>query len=203
MKFLYVLVDENLTWVDHITTVENKLSRNVGLLYKAKNYINKKLMVNLYYSIIYSYSNYANIAWCSTSITKLKKLASKQKQALPTIPILTLESEWRKQIMKKLCIWNIYQLNIYNALNLMFKVKNSPIPDAFQNRFYLTSHDYFTKNRMYNFKETRFSVKITKFAISWHGSRLWKEILDNNTNSLFQKTIKNRLTNLENVVSFF
>ena len=161
------MVDENLTWVDHVTTVENKLSRNVGLLYKAKNYINKKFMVNLYYSIIHSYSNCANIAWCSTSITKLKKLASKQKQALRTIPILTLESESRsKQIMKKLCILNIYQLNIYNALNLMFKVKNSPIPDAFQNRFCLTSHNYFTKNRMYNFKEPRFSVKITKFAIS-------------------------------------
>ena len=36
IKFLGVLVDENLTFVDHITTVENKTSKNVGLLYKAK-----------------------------------------------------------------------------------------------------------------------------------------------------------------------
>ena len=28
IKFLGVLIDENLTWIDHITLVENKLSKN-------------------------------------------------------------------------------------------------------------------------------------------------------------------------------
>ena len=80
----------------------------------------------------------------------------------------------------------------------MFKAKNGLIPDAFQNKF----------NSMCNFKELRLSLKITKFAISSRGPRLWNKILDNNTKaftsySLFQTTIKNRLTNLENVVLFF
>ena len=73
IKFLGVLVDENFTWIDHITLVENKLSKNLGLLHKAKNYLNKKSMVSLYYSFIHSYLNYGKIAWCSTSMTKLKK----------------------------------------------------------------------------------------------------------------------------------
>ena len=63
----------------------------------------------------------------------------------------------------------------------MFKVKNGSIPDTFQNKFHLISHDYFTKNSMYNFKEPRFSLKITKFAISSCGPRLWNKILDNDT----------------------
>ena len=48
----------------------------------------------------------------------------------------------------------------------MFKVKNGLIPDAFQNKFNMISHDYFTKNSMCNFKEPQFSLKVTKFAIS-------------------------------------
>ena len=52
IKFLRVLVDENLTWIGHITLVENKLSKNLELLHKAKNYLNKKSMVSLYYSFI-------------------------------------------------------------------------------------------------------------------------------------------------------
>ena len=37
------MVDENLTWVD-TATVENKSSKNLGLLYKAKNYyLNRKI----------------------------------------------------------------------------------------------------------------------------------------------------------------
>ena len=64
------------------------------------------------------------------------------------------------------------------------------------------------KNGMCNFKEPRFSLKITKFAILSRGPRLWNKILDNNTKaftsySLFQTTIKDRLINLENVVLFF
>ena len=35
IKFLGNLIDENLTWIDQIT-VENKLSKNLGLLLKAK-----------------------------------------------------------------------------------------------------------------------------------------------------------------------
>ena len=74
IKFLGVLVDQNLTWIEHITLVENKLSKNLGLLHKAKNYLNKKSMESLHYSFIHSCLNYGNIAWCSTSMTKLKKL---------------------------------------------------------------------------------------------------------------------------------
>ena len=160
------MVDENRTWIDHITLVENKLSKNLGFLHKAKKYLNKKSMVNLYYSFIHSYLNYGNIAWCSTSMTKLKKLLSKQKQALRTIPVPTSQFESHsKQIMRELCILNIYQLNIY-VLNLMFKAKNGLIPGAFQSKLNRISHDYFTKNSMCNFKEPRFSLKITKFAIS-------------------------------------
>ena len=86
----------------------------------------------------------------------------------------------------------------------MFKAKNGLVPDAFQNKFNMISHDYFTKNSMCNFKEPRFSLKITKFTISSRGPRLWNKILNNNTNaftsySLFQTTIKNRLINLENL----
>ena len=35
-KLLGVMVDANFSWVNHTTIVENKLSKNLGLLYKAK-----------------------------------------------------------------------------------------------------------------------------------------------------------------------
>ena len=36
IKFLGVMVDEHLNWKDHINVIENKLSKNLGLLHKAK-----------------------------------------------------------------------------------------------------------------------------------------------------------------------
>ena len=39
----------------------------------------------LYLSFFHSYLNYENIAWCSTFITKIKKLYRKQKQAIAAL----------------------------------------------------------------------------------------------------------------------
>ena len=36
IKFLGVLLDENLSWKEHIKYNENKVAKNIGLLYRAK-----------------------------------------------------------------------------------------------------------------------------------------------------------------------
>ena len=34
------MIDECITWKDHIRTVENKIAKNIGLLYRAKQLLN-------------------------------------------------------------------------------------------------------------------------------------------------------------------
>ena len=74
IKFLGILVDEPLSCIDHINTLENKLSKTVGLLYKAKPFLSAKAMKSLYFSFFHSYLTYGTIACCSTAMTKLKKI---------------------------------------------------------------------------------------------------------------------------------
>ena len=38
-KFLRVLLDESLSWKDHIKYTENKISKNIGILYTARDYL--------------------------------------------------------------------------------------------------------------------------------------------------------------------
>ena len=66
-------MDENFSWKEHIKYNENKIAKNLGLLYKAKHYLNKRSLLVLYYSFIYTYINYGNIACGSTTRTNLKK----------------------------------------------------------------------------------------------------------------------------------
>ena len=40
LKFLGVIVDGHLTWKNHIQLIENKVSKNVGVLYKRSKLIN-------------------------------------------------------------------------------------------------------------------------------------------------------------------
>ena len=72
IKFLGVLLDENIIWKKHICSVEKKLAKNIGLLYRAKYLLGESSLKTVHFSYIHSYLNYANIAWPSTYQTKLK-----------------------------------------------------------------------------------------------------------------------------------
>ena len=75
LKFLGVLLDENLCWKEHIKYIESKIAKNIGLLYVAKPYKHsgKQSLLSMYHSYIHSYINYGNIEWGSTTRANLKK----------------------------------------------------------------------------------------------------------------------------------
>ena len=82
IKFLGVILDENLSWKSHIKLLENKIAKNVGILYKSKFILNQKRLKSIYYAFIHSYISDDNIAWGSTHQTKLRKFHLKQKHAV-------------------------------------------------------------------------------------------------------------------------
>ena len=52
LKFLGVLLHESLHWKEHVKYIESKIAKNIGLLYKAKPYIDKHSLLSLYHSYI-------------------------------------------------------------------------------------------------------------------------------------------------------
>ena len=103
IRFLGILRDEHLSWKNHISIVENKVAKNIGSLHKAKNVFSKGGLKTLYISFVHSYLNYGNIVWGSTTQTKLKKLASKQKQAIRAI----YAAEYTRENMEEMKVTNL------------------------------------------------------------------------------------------------
>ena len=54
IKFLGVLRDENLKWKGHIKYAENKIAKNLGLLYKARPFFRKECLNS---SLLLIYTN--------------------------------------------------------------------------------------------------------------------------------------------------
>ena len=71
IKFLGVILDEHLTWKEHIRYTENKVAKSIGLLYGAKSFLGKHSLLTLHYSYIHTYLNYANLSWASTNRSNL------------------------------------------------------------------------------------------------------------------------------------
>ena len=107
IKFLGVLLDQHLTWKEHIKLTENKIAKNIGILYKAGPYLDERALLSLYYSYINSYLNYANTAWCSTNRTYLKKLQSQQSTLLE-LSFTKTNLHIHEKISKKI----IYEISI-------------------------------------------------------------------------------------------
>ena len=61
-NLLGVMLDEHISWIDHARTIENKVAKNIGLLYRVNQFLNEDSKT-VYFSYIHSYLNYANIAW--------------------------------------------------------------------------------------------------------------------------------------------
>ena len=141
-------------------------------------------MKSLHFCFFHSYLTYGNIAWCSTSMTKLKKIFSKQKQAIKAISMTSLDEKIiyknlkSEEIMDRLGIFNIYKLNIYHTVNLMFRVKSNTIPEAFRTKFQIVQHNYATRHSENNFEKPKITLKATKFVISSRGPRLWNKHSD-------------------------
>ena len=85
IEFLGILLDEHLSWKNHISVVENKVSNNIGILQKAKNIFSKRCLKTLYFSFVHSFIasyilNYGNIA-----ITRKQNKDRLLKQAIRAI----------------------------------------------------------------------------------------------------------------------
>ena len=52
-KLLGAMIDENITWGDRVQTVEKKVAKNLGLLYRAKHLLDNDSFETIYLPILH------------------------------------------------------------------------------------------------------------------------------------------------------
>ena len=63
IKYLGIIVDHKLNWLNHITYVKGKISKRIGIMYKARKYLNKNSFKNIYHAYLYPYLTYCVEVW--------------------------------------------------------------------------------------------------------------------------------------------
>ena len=82
VKYLGLIIDHRLKWTDHISYTRNKISRGIGIINKAKPFLNKKALLDLYYAFIYPYLSYCVEVWGNTEDTHLRPLCLLQNKII-------------------------------------------------------------------------------------------------------------------------
>ena len=133
------LLYESLSWKKHIEYNENKIAKNLGLLYKAKRYLEKRSLLVLYYSFLHTYINYGNIAWASTN----KTIQQSTKYAIRIIHCKD------RELFRKSKYLNVFQINILNNLLFMHQTKSQTAPKIFQDNFRKPTHKYLMRHPIF------------------------------------------------------
>ena len=93
------IINQNLTWTDHISLLKNKISKNTGFIRRMRKNLPLYTLRMWYYAIIIPYFDYSNIVWGIEGNVHLENVFKLQKN---TVSVIT----WSK--------WNSHSTPIFN-----------------------------------------------------------------------------------------
>ena len=148
VKFLGMIIDENLTWQEHINYCSNKMSSGLYAINSSKHLLTREHLKTLYYSLTHSYLNYGLLLWGSSNKRHISKLEIKQNK---TIRIIN-NSKYNAPaipIYKGLNILPIAKLFKLQLGKFMYLYSRRELPRPLQNIFCLNSdiHSHNTRNK--------------------------------------------------------
>ena len=85
VKFLGVIIDENLTWKEHVEHVKNKVAKTVGIIHRLKGSLPAHSLKLLYTTLLLPYLNYCTVVWAGGYQNMLKPIYILQKRAIRVI----------------------------------------------------------------------------------------------------------------------
>ena len=176
-KFLGVIIDNKLTWKSHIQNTVKKISKGVGIIIKARHYLNKNALITLYHSFIFQYMTYCNHIWGCSAASNLNRIVVLQKKIIRVIcrmkPRDSCESKY-----SELCMMIFLDINVYMISKFMFRVCKSEVPSIFGTYFQANSevHSHFTRQCNY-FHLPVVKSNRAKTNIRYRGAVIWNRIL--------------------------
>ena len=204
-KFLGVIVDENLTWQQHINYIRSKIAKSLGIIRCAKRNLNFSTLKTLYLSFIHPLLTYCLDVWGGCGETLFQSIFRSQKKAIRLI-CSARRNAHTHDLFQSLNILTLKNLYFYSIAVLMYK-----------HHSHLTTpiiNELFSSNRSVNSANTRqqsllriplvHSQKSQK-AIRYAGVHVWNQLVPlvdvNTTFSKFKKSAFSLLNSPHNITT--
>ena len=203
MRYLGVLVDQNMSWKEHIAKLRMKLGRNVGILRHLKFILPFHAMRSVYFALVHSYLSYCPLIFLNTFKTHIKPLQRQQNKALRILktfipsPISLPSKSPNKSIYSFLNILPVELLLSFHGLMFCVKYFAKILPKIFyaMDLFNQCEHDYGTRGS-FKYVEPRACTERSRFSLRHCITKLWNVHGSGLNISLSVGTLRGHLKNL-------
>jgi len=180
------IIQSNLKWSAHITSIANKISKTIGVINKAKHVLDTCHLKMLYQCLIEPYLNHCCIVWANpVKNTALESLFKVQKRSVRIICFARFNAN-TLSLFQELSVLSICDLCLIQILIYVYKSINLLLPNHLTNYFTQTSsiHSHSTPAQ----KRTLYRLHI---LLSNHAVSTVLPVVDQNT-GINYLTLSNR-----------
>ena len=127
-------IDDKLTWSDHITNLEETISRSVGIFYRIRHCLKERALKSLYFSIVYCHLQHANGVWGDVEKTSLQRLNALHNKIIRAMIYCSFRSKI-KSLYKYLNFLRVDDINNLEIGKIIHKIHSGNPPDNFKQLF--------------------------------------------------------------------
>ena len=173
-KLLGVLVNDTLTWTDHINHLASRIGRGVNLLRCLSWFLPQSLLVLYLKSYILPLVDYCDVVWDNCTQHDSHRLQSlfnyACRLALHRPRLASSSALW-----KELGLTSLHYRRRLHLAELTYKCLNSLAPPYLSSLFHLPTHHHNTRrNNLINLPAVR--TTFGKQAVSFQGASLWRSL---------------------------
>jgi hypothetical protein len=129
-KLLGVLLDEYLSFNDHISMLVRKISKSLYCINRVKNFVDQKSLRTMYFAMIHSVMAYGIIIYGCATKTNLDKLRIAQKKAIRIICSANYRAH-TAPLFRELKILPLDDLITYSRIKFMHNFHFKKLPLSF------------------------------------------------------------------------
>ena len=177
IKFLGVILDENLSFDKHINEVCNKLKRLFHVFYSIRGFLSKENIRTIYYALVYSRIKYGIAVYGQAKLTKIRKIQILQNQLIKVLagkkyryPTDELHNEFN--------LLKVQDITKQEVLTFVFNFFLGGLPIIFKNYYetFADNHDINTRNANLNIRKIRRNNNFGAKCIKTIGADLWNDL---------------------------
>ena len=177
-KFLGVHLDSNLTWRSHISEIQTKVSKNVGVMSKLSYMLPKYALRMLYCTLVLPFFSYCNLVWANTFPTSLKQLNALQNKAIRIISHVQPRIH-AKPLYQELNLLTMNNIMKYQQAIFIYQCVNGLLPTQFSNMFAFTQDNYNYRTRSSLSRQLiipRHRTLSFQYNIRYSGPKVWNDL---------------------------